>query len=175
MADLCEEPFYSQSIKALLVESSPWWRRFYDSRMIKAFFDSKGKYGAKYLHDRSVEDVLRSIQPPAHMSAPFDCILFAYLLVALRTPINNHSALISQLPALLNFVDSFEEELISTPYRGTNMLSSSVEEASSTESSEDKTLTLGNSIALFSPFIVASILAVGLGLKALFFPSKRTA
>jgi hypothetical protein len=157
---MCEEPLYSQRIKPLIFASSPWWRRFYDARMSKAFFDRKLKYARRFLSDRSIEELLSSMSAPTELETPQACALFAYMLIALRMPDNPQGRLISQLPQFLNFVGTCEEQLTATPYRGSNLLASSVEAFSS--DSSRSTVSACHQYLYYAPFAVASAVVFGL-------------
>jgi hypothetical protein len=138
MGYLFSEPIYSQKIKGILLKDSPFYRKFYDSWMLQSYFSSKASYGEKFLKEKSISDILKSIPIPTkdvESLNPVEVALLCFLLVALKVdPLINHQ-LLKDFPKLMEFADRVSEQLILIPYRGTNHLISSVEEFTNSTSS----------------------------------------
>jgi hypothetical protein len=138
MGHLFSEPIYSQKIKEILFQDSPFYRKFYDSWMTTRYFSSKSHYADKFLVQTSVTDVLKSITDPVgnlESQSPSEIALLGFLLVSLKIdPLINHQIL-KDFPKLADFADRASEQLVLIPYRGTNRLISSVEEATNSRAS----------------------------------------
>lgn len=142
MEDMFAEPLYNERIKSLLFQATPFYRVFYDSWMAASFFKSKIGYSKKFLQERTVEDVLRAfsesdiIQKPEALSAPA-CALLGYLFVASRVyGLKGDDTTLNLIPkALLDFAMKAAEELLTIPYRGSNRLMSTVDEATTSPTS----------------------------------------
>jgi hypothetical protein len=136
MGHLFSEPIYSQKIKEILFQDSPFYRKFYDSWMTTRYFSSKSHYADKFLVKTSIATVLESITAPVkNLESPTEIALLGFLLVSLKIdPFINHQIL-KDFPKLADFADRASEQLVLIPYRGTNRLISSVEEATNSRAS----------------------------------------
>lgn len=138
MGYLFTEPIYSQKIREILFQDSPFYRKFYDSWMTSRYFSSKSHYADKFLAQTSIADVLKSINEPVkdlESLSPVEVALLGFLLVSLKIdPFINHQIL-KDFQGLADFADRASEQLLLIPYRGTNRLVSSVEEATNSRAS----------------------------------------
>lgn len=169
MEDMFAEPLYSERFKGLLFQATPFYRVFYDSWMTRSFFMSKAAYSKNFLQERSVEDVLVAftqsdlIKTPQVLLAP-TCALLGYLFVALR--VYGVKADESNIPmALVDFAMKAAEDLLTIPYRGSNRLMSTVDEATTSPTSSIQSslfLEEDRSGVMYLPSYVPAIITAGI-------------
>ena len=182
MEDLFSEPNYSERFKSLIFQDSPFYRVFYDSWMSVSYFKSKAAYSKKFLPERPADSILASfadseILKSSNLFTASACALLGYLFVALRVyGIKGDDGRIRKYEKLIDFAARANEELLSIPYRGSNRLLSTVDEATTSPSSTENILIEDSKgvtyIPYFAPALLSAAIVAALGVRLLLLPKK---
>lgn len=184
MEDMFAEPIYSNKIKSLLFHETPFYRVFYDSWTAASYFKSKANYSKKFLTERSVDDVLTALAESDILKSPSfsapTCTLLGYLFVALRLyALKNEDSSLRLHSSLIDFATRSSEELLSIPFRGTNRLMSTVDQATTSPSSsgnQSDLLEHQNGIIRISnyvPVLITVVIVTALGVRFILLPKKE--
>jgi hypothetical protein len=178
MGYLFSEPIYSQKIKENLFHDSPFYRKFYDSWMTLRYFSSKSHYADKFLKQTSITEVLKSVKEPVkdlESLSPTEIALLGFLLVSLKIDTFINHQILKDFPKLADFADRASEQLVLIPYRGTNRLISSVEEATNSRSSPTPNLLKEEAPNYISNVVIylSIVAAIAFAVKAIIKGSKN--